>query len=288
MNKLHISNNTKISAIYFALLQCGYDYYVMGRKEKEIESIRRWKDDSLCFEFFMNTKQSSCEVYPYWPRAALLETASFYLAENDIRFEEFSRLYEHIMSAGNITDQERDPSLWEWMADFPEAIDEVLSNDLFINYLSWEKVWIELQNVKYEKELQLIQKCVDTCLEKYDSPIQEVKILINPIKCIYSADYHLDDNCFVFSAGGFNKELVIHELLHHVIHSAVINKKKDILLKNRKFKDLDDSYYLSGCDEGRLNAFEEYAVRRLTKNIMEDKFPVDIVTYLEDLLSESV
>ena len=37
-----------------------------------------------------------------------------------------------------------------------------------------------------------------------------------------------------------------------------------------------------------MNAFEEYAVRRLTKDIVEDNYPVDIVSYLEDLLSECV
>lgn len=284
INSIVISNITNISAIYFGLLQSGYDYYSIGRNAEYIEAIQRWQDNRLCPEFFFKVKQNTCEVYPYWPRAAILETASFYLAEGSFQFEEFHALYERIMSAGNITDNERDQSLWAWMAHFPDALCEILSNDTFINYLAWEREWITNQNTKYEKELQLIQRCVETCVNKYNSPVRDIQIVINPIKCIYSADYHLHDNCFVFCSGEFNTEFIIHEFLHHVIHPVVIERKKTILENNDTYWNIDASYYLSGNDEGRLNAFEEYAVRKLSLDIIEEKYPIDIITYLEALM----
>ena len=203
MNRVIISNIPKISAIYFALLQCGYDYYSMGRDEIHIETLRGYLDDRMHLEFFSKVKQNSCEVYPYWPRAALLEKASFYLEAELMSFEEFNALYGNIMSAGNIADEERDQNFWEWINDFPYSLCEILSNDTFINYLSWEKEWIIQQNAKYEKELQMIQKCVEVCANKYNSPVQDIQIVINPIKCVYSADYHLDGNRFVFCSGKF-------------------------------------------------------------------------------------
>ena len=38
--KLSISNNTAISAIYFALLQCGYDFYSIKRDASTVDKLR--------------------------------------------------------------------------------------------------------------------------------------------------------------------------------------------------------------------------------------------------------
>ena len=64
----------------------------------------------------------------------------------------------------------------------------------------------------------------------------------------------------------------------------MIERKKTILENNDTYWDIDASYYLSGNDEGRLNAFEEYAVRKLSLDIIEEKYPIDIITYLEALM----
>ena len=284
MNRIIISNIPKISAIYFALLQCGYDYYSMGRNEEHIEALERYRDDRIQIEFFMKVKQDFCEVYPYWPRAALLETASFYIMSGLPQYEAYNALYEHIMSAENITDQERNQKFWDWIADFPDSLYEILSNDTFRNYFAWETEWIVQQNAEHEKELQKIQECLEVCVNKYDSPVQDIQIVINPIKCIYSADYHFDNNRFVFCSGEFKMEFIIHEILHHIVHPVIIAHKKSILSRNTEKLNLDDSYYLSGNDEGHLNAFEEYVVRELTKDIMEKKYPLDITEYVKYLL----
>ena len=36
--------------------------------------------------------------------------------------------------------------------------------------------------------------------------------------------------------------------------------------------------------QGRLNAFEEYAVRVLTTDVMNNKFPNDLISYLKELV----
>lgn len=80
-------------------------------------------------------------------------------------------------------------------------------------------------------------------------------------------------------------ESFIHEFLHHAIHPVVIKQKEAVLKYNVKHAGVDDSYYLSSDDEGRLNAFEEYAVRKLSKDFVEEKYPVDLVMYLKELIS---
>lgn len=52
---------------------------------------------------------------------------------------------------------------------------------------------------------------------------------------------------------------------YHYLKEAVTGAADIVLEKKRKYPDLDASYYLAGDKEGQLNAFEEYAVRELTK-----------------------
>ena len=54
--------------------------------------------------------------------------------------------------------------------------------------------------------------------------------------------------------------------------------------KNIQYPGIDDSYYLNGKITGQLNAFEEYAVRELTKEVISGHYPEDIFIYLKDLI----
>lgn len=279
-----ISNIPEISAIYFALLQCGYDYYSIERCREHNDIVCSFAGSGAVPSFFYGIKQNTCEVYPYWPRAAILETASFYLSPDHLQFREYDAFRKRIMSAGNIADDERDQALWTWIADFPIALSKVLESDAFQHCLEWENRWIAEQNVKHEKELRLVQSCLDMCVSKYGSPVREIQIVIDPIKCVYSADYHLAGNRFIFCSGDFRLDSVIHEFLHHVVHPAVMAHKDMVLARERKYPDIDPSYYLSGDNAGRLNAFEEYAVRELTKDILAMNFPESLVDHLRNLL----
>ncbi len=71
--QITISNIPEISAIYFALLQSGYDYYAMERSQDHISHIQGYIGAENSTPFFAGVKQNTCKVYPYWPRAAILE-----------------------------------------------------------------------------------------------------------------------------------------------------------------------------------------------------------------------
>lgn len=279
-----ISQFPRISAIYYGLLQSGYDYYTYERSADHIRKLQTYCRPGRASAFFSGTRQNTCDVYPYWPRAFILETATFFL--NDRCFQDFGVLRRKIMSAGNIAENERNDSLWTWLAGFPQALDAVLSDDSFSEYLEWEGKWISEQKRIYRDELHLIRKCLETCTERYHSPAQQIRICINPIKCVYSSDYHLSGDCFVFSSGALRTDSVIHEFLHHVVHPFV-EQQKTLVLKYKPINDqIDQSYYLSEDDAGLLNAFEETVVRSLTEEIMKGKYPENIPDYLESFLTQ--
>lgn len=281
--KIEISNIPAISAIYFALLQCGYDYYSFERSTEHISAIKTFYPSGTSSQFFAETKQVTCDVYPFWPRAAMLETATFFLTEDVTAFSDAEKYYTQIMSAGNISDAERDLAFWEWVNLFPRELKKILISDRFKEYMEWECLWIQKQNLLYHKELNILKEFIDLCVERYHSPMKSVKVALSAIKCVYSCDYHLVGDCFVFSSGAFKIDSVIHEFLHHVVHPTVVDCKNYILANKRKYENIDASYYLSGDEDGTLNAFEEFLVCSLTERFLERLLPDDLKAYIETL-----
>lgn len=60
--QITITHIPEISAIYFALLQCGYDYYTIERSQSHIDRIRNFIGVDDVPPFFSETKQSTCQV----------------------------------------------------------------------------------------------------------------------------------------------------------------------------------------------------------------------------------
>lgn len=68
----------KISAIYYGLLQAGYDFYIPERSAEHIRHIMKYRNRKHQDTFFSGAKQDTCDVYPYWPRAFMMESAAFF------------------------------------------------------------------------------------------------------------------------------------------------------------------------------------------------------------------
>lgn len=276
-----ITNNPVISAIYYALLQCGYDFYSVGRDELTLNKIRSFITTKYEeYDFFSEVKQDTCEVYPYWPRAAMLETATFYIDLYQACFVDFTAYKNYIQSAKNISDMERNGLFWNWIPQFPKAIKSVLQSEDFDSYLKWEDDWIAEQNEKYKNELRKIWDTFMLCKERFQSPFQDLQIVLNPIKCVYSADYHLQGNKFIFCSGALSEEAIIHEFIHHIVRPIVEKRKDEILCCNLKKLNIDTSYYLNNDELGTLNAFEEYMVRILTDLIVGGDIPKDLDMFI--------
>lgn len=284
VKQITISNIPAISAVYFAMLQCGYDFYHIERSREHNAKVQSFLCGEAVPSFFSGIRQDTCKVYPYWPRAAILETASLYLRPDHSQFRDYDAFHDRIMAAGNIADSERDHRLWDWIAEFPKALSKVLAGDAFCRYLEWENKWVAEQSAQHNAELQLIRSCLDVCVSKYGSPVQDIQIVINPIKCVYSADYYLVGDRFIFSSGAFRAESVIHEFLHHVIHPSVAEVADIVLANKRIYPGIDDSYYLSGDDAGLLNAFEEHAVREMTKRVLKTNYPDSLILFLKEMV----
>lgn len=274
---MKITTNEAIAAIYYALWQTDYPYAALARDEAHMAALAAQKADAP-YPFFAQVRQNTCEAYAFWPRAALLETATCHLDAQRSCFVDFEGLRRKIMSMPNVTDEERNGAFWQWLGDFPAALAEVLHSVGFRRYMAWREEWVQQQNRRFASELTQLERLIAVCREQYHSPMTQVQLLIDPIKCVYSADYYTEGEIFVFSSGRFLCESVIHEFLHHAVHPVLEGLARKV--KPRTYPELDESYYAAGS----LYAFEEHAVRQLTKLALVDALPADLPAYLSGLL----
>lgn len=289
MNHLiSIDSIPKISAIYYALLQCGYDYYAVGKDKSlaaRIETFRKAEEHSVP-DFFHQVRQRTCDIYPYWPRAALLESAVFFTAPDSSGFQDFDSYKEMVMAAGNISDAERDEAFWEWMEGFPAALKAVLDSKPFQAYYEWECSWINQQNHLLKEELQHTQQALALIKQRCSSPVKAVSVVLNPIKCASSADYPATGTTFIVCTGSFSPKAVIHEFLHQIVH-PLMPKYLSEVSSHLPYPNVDKSYYLTGDAYGKLNAFEEYIVQSLTELAAALNLPADIDSYISETSKSS-
>ena len=287
LKELSITNIPEISAIYYALLQCGYDFYEIERDKHTVDRLRGFaQPDGAEYGFFSGTRQNTCEVYPYWPRAALLESAVFRLDSRAARFTDFDGYRSFVLSAENIADGERDAAFWDWVRHFPEALRYVMEGGGFRRYIAWENEWAAEQNREHGSALKRLGDVLTLCGERFGTPLKSVSIVLSPIKCVYSSDYHIKNGDFIFSSGAFREESVVHEFLHRSVHPKTEERRDEILRREAVYPDLDASYLLDGGEVGRLNAFEEYAVRKLTEMLIGGSVPESLDTFFDEELAE--
>lgn len=270
-----------LSAIYYALLQHGYDYYSLERDTAHSSLIEGFVHTQRVPSYFSQVRQTGCAVYPYWPRAAILETAVFSLNAACDGFADFGSLVRRIEAMPNISPQEKGDDLQAWLSVFPKALRQVMDGDGFQRYLTWEKQWIERQNSIHQEDLSLLDKALRICAERYQAPHPRVIIVLNPVKCVYSSDHYLLNDAFIFTSGAMRPESILHEYFHPIVHSLLETGAFSIV--RAVYPDIDESYYLDGSGLGFQNAFEEYAVRQLTEKSMQRDYPQDLAAYLKEL-----
>lgn len=281
-----IINKPEISAIYYALLKSGYDFYSFEKSYDLIDKIEEFRKGKFDFDihFFSKIKQSTCEVYPYWPRAFTLEIATFYICNTSWTYKDFDSYKQTIISSKNIVEKERNEDFLEWVREFPSALQKVMTSNDFKIYLQWEESWISQQNKLLKHNLQIVQKILDICKQRYNSAVNKISIILNPIKCTYSSDYIKMGDELYFILGSFRIESIIHEYLHHVVHHFILKYNEFVLKHTAAYPGIDQSYYLNGDINGKLNAFEEFIVRKLTLDISNMCFPLDLDEYIKECL----
>lgn len=266
----NISSKRELNAIYFGLLLSGYEYAAIN-KPKEINDIihkiENYNALNNTRDFFSLAKSNTCEVYPFWPRAALLETALFFMTHGMLDIEKYSK---YVNNRTNITAEERNNEFYEWIKAFPTHLHSVMEDKLFQEVDETLTTFTNAMEIS-ESAMKLTDKLSSFSLPT-DKEIKKLSVIICPIKCCYSADYFTSGSEMFVILGDYLPHSVVHEYLHLVVYPLIQKHKAQILSlhKNKRFE-IDPSYYMSSDETGILNAYEEHIVRVASEIIANDQ-----------------
>jgi len=255
---------SELNAIYFGLSLSKYEYATINKHDDIDEMQRRigeCRELDNAMKFFRMARGDTCEVYPFWPRVALLESALFFIKDGTF---DISKYRNYVEGLSNITDEERDEDFFEWVKNFPVHLGQIMDNGLF------KEIDSQLHDIVYSLHIadELDKLCDALASLPMETGIHKITVLVCPIKCCHSADYFTHECGMFVMLGDFLPHSVVHEYLHLVVNPLVQEHKAHILTTlDDKGLNIDPSYYLNNDDSGLLNAFEEHIVRVAAEKI---------------------
>ena len=285
--RFEVIGREMISAVYFGLMKGGYEYYAAGKGSETVKLWERWRDLPISYDpgFFKAARQLSITAYPYWPRAAMLEEATFFLNEGKNDFQDLNAYKASINVIPSLQDRDRNQDFWSWVHHFPTALEGVMESQGFRQYIQWEQGWIKHQAKVHAHDVRVLDNIISYIIRRCDPGVKKVSVVLCPLKCTFAADYKRLGDTFYAFVSEFRKEAVLHEFLHMVIH-PLIQKNADaiVALRNLQRLNLDNAYYLDQSEQGRLNALEEHAVRELSDLITDGKYKTDLQALLMEII----
>ena len=273
MSKLNISisSDSCINAIYFGLMLSGYEYSDMGKPDAALElssQIRSHPGLDNAKRYFKHARQRTCEPYPFWPRAALLESATHFI---DARRFKFDKYCDYVNGLPNLTEEERSGDFFSWVKDFPKYINEVKAYSFFQEVDKQIVCMVDKISKDIASEAVRIANILDAMSADIAPNISTLHVILCPLKCIYSADYFARDDTMSVIHGGFLPHSIVHEYMHLIVHPKIMKYRKAILsLAGSRQLDIDQSYFLGHDENGLVNAFEEHIVRKVSGLIFND------------------
>jgi hypothetical protein len=289
---IEVMNSTAINAIYFGLIASGYNYADIQKPDEILKLIKPIKDNQLrktINNYFSEAYQYTCKAYPYWPRAALMETASFFINDlhNTDTFD-YLRYHNEVMNFTNLLESEKDEHFWEWIKEFPSMLKDISLDKEFREIDECIKKWILAKSKTLEEKIAIIEQSLIKLAVSEGKEVEPIKVIISPLKCVYSADYQVSDGKLFVVLGDFLPNSVVHECIHTIVHPYIIDLRSDILkcFGSETFN-IDKSYYLNEDEDGFINAFEENIVRRVTKFVVDGDCNISIKDLLMDELCKA-
>ena len=287
---INVASNTGINAIYFGLVLSGYEFACINKPASAItliNQIQNYTGLAGARRYFGYTRQQSCEVYPFWPRAALLESAVFFMSAGHCMQFDYDQYCDYVMTRANITSDERNEDFFRWVRDFPKHLEIIKSDAFFQEADSKMDAMVSKLSATTSADNEKILAMLETLTTDVETGISNISVDICPLKCVYSADYFVRDTKMTVILGDFLPHSIVHEYLHLIVGPQVLMYKEKILAQfgNRLF-DIDQSYYMNNDEHGFINAFEEHIVRKISNCIL-DEMEISVEQIIIDELAKS-
>ena len=284
--RFDLISEPRIAAIYFGLMQSGYEYYSAGKAREDITLWEAWVKMPVAYDasYFAGARQVTTGIYPFTPRAAALEMASFYVDLQNGTYTDAEGCMRKIYVSGLIKEREL-PDFVAWMKDFPKALKNVMECEGFARYLKWEEQGLKQQLKVQRQKLQKYDDALTYFAKKYNPPASNAAVVYCPLKCTFATDYLTENETLYAIAGVLRLDAALHEYLHYML-KPFIAKHADAVtaLRNILRLRIEGANPLDKSDQAKLSAFEEYAVRELFALVEDNKYKVELDKFLPSLL----
>ncbi len=276
----------RIAAIYFGLMQSGYEYYSAGKIQEDVRMWEAWAKLPVSYDvsFLKETRQVTAGIYPFASRAAALEMAAFFVdAQNGVFSDEETCLRK--IHVSDILKERETADFQGWVKGFPKVLRDVMHCEGFGRYIQWEEHWRRQQTRLNRGKLQKYDDVVSYFIKKYDLSVQNISVVYCPLKCAYASDYLVENGTLYAISGVLRLEAVLREFLRLLVHPFILKHSDAITsLRNLHRLRVENANYGDKTDQAKLNTFEAYTIQELMVLIEENRYKVELEKFLPSLI----
>lgn len=284
--RFELISEPRIAAIYFGLMQSGYEYYSAGKAQEDTRMWESWAKLPVSYDvsFFQGARQVTTGIYPFASRAAALEIATFFVDAQNGVFGDEETCLRKIHVSGVLKEREA-ADFQSWVKGFPKALQDVMHCEGFGRYLQWEENWLKQQARMNKGSLQKCDDVASYFIKKYDTSVQNVSVVYCPLKCAFASDYVVENGTLYAVSGVLRLEAVLREYLRLLVHPFIMKYSDAITsLRNLHRLHVENANYGDKNDQAKLNTFEAYTVKELMALVEENRYKVELDKFLPALI----
>lgn len=262
-----IKISKEVFTVYVGLVASGYEFSL----DKELaDKIRNVKWDDSAVEYFKKARTPYCAVNPYWPRGAMLVSASLDIKESTgYEYSDFNKMKENIDRYNNFDSKENDKETELWLLQLPNYYGLVRENKEFDNLYAQYVKKVESATPRFVKVINEAKKRVISKFKITEVELPEIGLIPNILGMPFNADFEKIDNIIYVISAQPDTSCIIHEYLHNILGHGIKNNMKRIskyvYLLNPVFERMFIYKYAWAKDTSSwLRIFEENLVRATT------------------------
>ena len=262
-----VSLNMYVFAVYVGLVAAGYDMSESSSNKEMIEEIKNMDWDNRITDYYQWTKNSTCEVNPYWPRAFILTLASLYVSdENTIQYKDVDEVMNHINSLDQIKLTSEKEEIEQRVKELPCIHNRVVKTPGFHGL--WKAYCRRVKSEEPEYN-RIIHQAMGLVREAFDLKADKFPSLIfvpNSLQAPEIADFVTMKNRVYVIQSKPNAVAIVHEYLHQIVgnkldESADLIKRYTFLIEPVFEKMVKYQYAWDKDNDSWLNVFEENFIR---------------------------
>lgn len=268
---LKVNLSRPVFTLYAGLTAGGYDLANSGPENPArlvIASIKSHRWDADAVRYFATARLCRAGVNPYWPRAAMLLDATFFLNDDPIGgYADATRVLRDIAEFPTRASEKGEDTL-RWIGRYPSMYRRIEADPAFSDL--WLQFQLSVGSQVQERFADAGREALELLrsgLGVKEKDLPAVVVIPNPLQAVQIADFVRKDGDVFAVIAAPRPSSLIHELLHCVFEKAIA-EEHDVIVSHRGLFTpavvdamLKMQYAWGVDDQSWLRVFEESLVR---------------------------